>query len=453
MAVGWTYDLVCIECEMPLEEGLRPGEVAPDQGRRLTASLLSGCPACLENGMKSNFTVKLDLSRLRSASHRGVDSLMDSAAPGVWRWRRLLPVHPRFQVSLGEGGTPLIRLNRFGRRIGVPNLYVKDESRNPTWSYKDRLCAVAVSNAVEFGAEVVTVSSTGNHGAATAAYAARAGLRCVVFTLASVPDVMKTLMQSYGAHVVALEVPLDRWRLMAAMAEEHGWYAVSGFQIPPIGSNPFGIEGYKTIAFETWADMGAAPDWMVVPTAHGDGLTGIWKGWRELHELEYVEQTPKMVAAELNPSLEPAMQQGRPKPIPAKPLPTDGDDSVAAPPAPTTPAFSIDVPIGTQQTLTALRRSGGRAVSVPDDDLIALQRQLAADEGIYAEASSLASLAAVQRLAHEGAIGEDEVIVAVLTSTGLKDPGAAAAQLPDVPVIEADTKQLLETLAAYRHGV
>jgi len=106
-------------------------------------------------------------------------------------------------VSLGEGATPLVHLERLGRRLGLPWLYAKDESQNPTWSYKDRLCAVAVTHAVESGARVITISSTGNHGASTAAYAARAGVPCVIFALASVPETMKTLMQAYGAAVVA----------------------------------------------------------------------------------------------------------------------------------------------------------------------------------------------------------------------------------------------------------
>ncbi len=142
---------------------------------------------------------------------------------------------------------------------------------------------------------------------------------------------------------------------------------------------------------------------MVVPTAHGDGLTGVWKGWHELYKLGYVDTTPKMVAAELNASLEPALQSRADRPAAAEsPAPSDA------------PAFSINVPIATQQTLASIRRSSGTAVSVQSTNLITLQRQLAEDEGIYAEASSLASLAAVQRLVSEGAIRDDDVIVAVL---------------------------------------
>src|SRR5206468_7293881 len=126
-------------------------------------------------------------------------------------------------VTLGEGDTPLIHLERIGRRLGLSRLYAKDESQNPTWSYKDRLCAVAVTHAAESGARVVTIASTGNHGASTAAYAARAGLPCVIFTLVSVADTMKTLMQAYGAAVVACPRSESRWALMCGVLARLGW--------------------------------------------------------------------------------------------------------------------------------------------------------------------------------------------------------------------------------------
>src|SRR3989449_7745829 len=145
----------------------------------------------------------------------GPDQLAPGHGPrGLWRWSALMPVRADRPVTLGEGATPLIHLERLGRRLGLSRLYAKDEGQNPTWSYKDRLCSVAVTHAVETGARVITVSSTGNHGAATAAYAARAGLPCVIFTLASVPDTMKTLMQAYGAAVVACPTSESRWALL-----------------------------------------------------------------------------------------------------------------------------------------------------------------------------------------------------------------------------------------------
>ncbi|MBI2160060.1 MAG: pyridoxal-phosphate dependent enzyme, partial [Candidatus Rokubacteria bacterium] len=256
------------------------------------ARLFTGCPRCHEQKVPVNLTVKFDLGPL---AHLRTERF--PAMPrGLWRFRALLPVVGEHPVTLGEGATPLIHLERIGRRLGLGRLYAKDESQNPTWSYKDRLCSVAVTHAVETGARVVTIASTGNHGASTAAYAARAGLPCVIFTLASVPATMKTLMQAYGAAVVSCPTPEARWNLMRQGVERLGWYPTGGFQAPPIGSNPYGIEGYKTLAYEVAEDLGwTPPDLVVVPSAYSDGLFGIWKGMTELKTLGLVERVPRMV--------------------------------------------------------------------------------------------------------------------------------------------------------------
>jgi threonine synthase len=171
--------------------------------------IFTGCPRCRAQHLAVNLGVTLDLSPLAGFAPTSLPATPRS----LWRWRALLPVSAA-PVTLGEGATPLVHLDRIGQRLGLPKLYAKDESRNPTWSYKDRLCSVAVTHAVQTGARVVTIASTGNHGASTAAYAARAGLPCVIFTLASVPDTMKTLMQAYGAAVVACPTSESRWDLM-----------------------------------------------------------------------------------------------------------------------------------------------------------------------------------------------------------------------------------------------
>ena len=220
---------------------------------------LHGCPLCARDGLSVNLVPEF---------HIGHGPLpVDAAAPGLFRYRALLPLPPgAAPVSLGEGGTPLLRLARLGDPWGI-RLYYKDESRNPTWSYKDRLAAVAVNQAAHAGADTVVVATTGNHGAAVAAYAAAAGLRCVALTLTSVPLTMRTLMQSYGASVVAYERGPDRWAVMAEAVRAHGWAPMSGVANPPLGSNPFGVHGYKTIAYELWETLGRVPDAVIVPGA------------------------------------------------------------------------------------------------------------------------------------------------------------------------------------------
>lgn len=346
----------------------------------------------------------------------------------------MLPVPPTAKVvSLGEGRTPLLRLEGTGARYGMSALYVKDETRNPTWSYKDRLAAVAITKALADGADTVVVATTGNHGAATAAYAAAAGLRCVALTVASVPLTMKVLMQAYGAEVVALEHPRDRWSLMEQAVAEWGWVPISGFVDPPIGSNPFGIDGYKSIAYELFADLGDAPDTVIVPTAYGDALTGIYRGFTDLQTLGLTTHVPKMVASE---------------PLGPYAASLAATDDIPASTAPgSSVAFSIAGNIATHQGVAVLRASGGTAVVVDnDEDTIREQLAIASGEGLYLEAASVTALQAAQQLARDGLVGADDVVVAIGSSTGLKDIEATAARLSEVPVIEPTLQALAERM-------
>ncbi len=385
-----------------------------------------GCPACAAIGQNVNvhpvYCITSD------------DWIRDASHPGIFDRRQMLPIPPTATVvSLGEGHTPLLRLDRTGDRYGMSALYLKDETRNPTWSYKDRLAAVAVTKALSDGADTVVVATTGNHGAATAAYAAAAGLRCVALTIASVPLTMKVLMQAYGAQVVALAQPRDRWSLMAEAVGEWGWVPISGFVDPPIGSNPFGIDGYKTIAYELFDDLGDVPDTVIVPTAYGDALTGIYRGFIDLQTLGLTSRVPKMVASEpLGPY--------------AASLATTGE-TPASTAAGSSVAFSIAGNIATYQGVAALRASGGSAVVVDDnEEIIGEQLAVASGEGLYLEAASVTALQAAHRMAREGLFGPDDVVVAIGSSTGLKDIDATALRLAEVPVIEPTLRALTERL-------
>ena len=383
------------------------------------------CASCFADGFHVN---PFPVHDLRDVAFR-----RDPARPGVFGWQHLLPLAAgTTPVSLGEGGTPLLPLHRTGSRLGLPRLYLKDESRNPTWSYKDRLIAVAVTRAVQDGASTVAVASTGNHGAAAAAYAGAAGLRCVVLTLESVPLTMKVLMQSYGASVVALRKGPDRWTVLAEGVRTRGWVPLSGFLDPPAGSNPFGVDGYKTIAYEIVADLGAAPDVVVAPAAYGDGLTGVHRGFEDLVTLGVIPRVPRLVAAEpFGPYVDALAHGFRPG---------------ATVPAGPTVAFSVGTPVATYQGYAAL--SGGAAAVASDDQIMASQLRLAREEGIYLEASSVLPVAVLDTLLAAGDITPDDTVVLLGTSTGLKDVDATAARLPAVPVIEPTLASLDAAIGA-----
>lgn len=391
--------------------------------------IYKGCIRCLERGLPTNVKVVVDGDAIkRSFDPRSFAGRPDS----MWRYSEFLPVELERAVTLGEGLTPLTHLPRLGRRLGLSKLYVKNESMNPTWSFKDRLASSAVSFAPSLGAKVITGSSSGNAGAATAAYAARAGMPCVMFTTQQFPTAMKVQMGVYGTKLVAVPTIYDRWKLVEAGVDQFGWFPVTVFVYPLVGSNTYGIEGYKTIGFEIVDQLGRVPDKVVMPVGAGDAFFGAWKGFQEYRELGYADDVPTMLAGEVFGPLENAL---------AKNL-DHVEETHRAP----TVAISVGMHTSTYQALSVLRESNGAARSATDEEMVSMQKQLAADEGIYAEASSVLSLAVIPRMIEAGAIDPDETVVAFLTSTGLKDPEMTAEHLPEIPLIEPEVDQLVGLL-------
>lgn len=403
-------------------ECLRCGSSYPAQ------TLFSGCEACLGRE-RSNLQSVYDYSAIRSAFRR---SDLAGRPQTMWRYREFLPVEAEHIVTMDEGMTPLIHCRRLGPEIGLSHLYVKDESRNPTWSFKDRMASTAVSKAVEFKAPVITTSSSGNGGAATAAYAAKAGIPCVIFTTSQFPLTMRISMQVYHAMLVTVPTFEDRWRMVQTYVEECNWYPVQGYLDPPIGANPYGIDGYKTIAYEICEQLDwQTPDVFVVPVAPGDAFVGPWKGFNEFYELGFVPNKPKMVAAEVFGPLKNALAKGL--------------DHVEQVPGGKTVAISTGGTNSTYQSLKTIRESNGTAETATDDEIMEMQKRLAMTEGIYAEASSVLTLAVIKKMREAGQIAPDEVVVALLTSSGLKDPEVSLQMFPPIPV-SAPNKEALETV-------
>ncbi len=389
-----------------------------------------GCSACRTETNISNLAVEYDYEMLKKNINR---QTFDNRDMSLWRYRELLPVVAESAVTMGEGMTPLVPCSRLAAQFGIDELYVKDEARNPTCSFKDRLCSVAVSRAREIAAPVITTSSTGNHGMAAAAYAARAGIPSVIFTMEHVSLSMKALMQSYGSKVIACHSSSDRWLLMAECIRHYGWYPVSTYTNPVSGSNYYGIEGYKTIAYEVAEALSwEVPDVFVMPVAFADGLAGVWKGFKELQILGLTDKLPRMVAAEAYGSLSIALKEG-----------LDYAPEVAVSPS---LAVSIAVNVSTYQGLKALWESNGSSIVFSDEEVLAMQQKLAAEEGLYSELSSVSSLVGAYRLRQSGEIKQNERVVCLLTASGIKDNSKSRAHLRPVPVINVDIAELREAL-------
>ncbi len=285
-----------------------------------------------------------------------------------------------------------------------------------------------MSVAKKLGATAIVSSSTGNAGASAAAYAAKAGLPCIIFTTKGAVGPLVTQMQVYGATVVAVENKADRWVLMQHAVRKFGAFPTSPFFGPVVGSNPYGIEGYKTLAYEIVEQMGwQVPDCCVLPVCYGDALIGMWRGFADMEALGWIQRKPRMMAAEIYGSLAAALRDGVDA-LPDMPLTHE------------TVAKSTSATRSTYQALSVLRASGGAATTVGNDAIMKWQRELANKEGIYVEPASAAALAAVSAFRRNGQLDSGEKVAVLLTASGLKDPDATASMLGEPLTVSGDVE-------------
>src|SRR3954468_14283224 len=350
------------------------------------------------------------------------DAISSTAAGGARprlmdRYQRYLPVTeatPR--LSLGEGGTPLVRAERLGRAIGAPNLYLKVEGANPTGSFKDRGMVVAVAKALEAGARAVICASTGNTSASAAAYAAAAGLECIV-VLPAGKIALGKLVQArvFGSRGVAVGGNFDdALRLVRALAEQ------DDHPVTLVNSvNPFRLEGQKTAAFEICDDLGRAPDVLAIPVGNAGNISAYWMGFRDYLDAGLIAAAPRMWGFQAEGAA--PLVTGRP---------VEHPETIAT-------AIRIGNPASWEKAIAARDESGGRIDAVSDAEILAAYAEVARLEGVFCEPSSAASVAGVTRAARQNELDPDAVVVCVLTGNGLKDP-ATAERESRVELLEAD---------------
>lgn len=368
--------------------------------------------------------VEVDLSSLHG---KGPDYFLSRAERSIWRWREFLPIEKEGAiVTLGEGGTPLLPVERLRRDVGGAEVYLKNDTVLPTGSLKDRSNAVAISRAIEEGRAVVAVASTGNAAASVAAYAARAGLQSVVFVPEATASGKVAQAAAYGARIVRVQADFDGTaRLYGKALKAFGWYSCDS-------SNPWRNEGKKSYAYEIWADLdGRVPDWVIHPTAGGVGAAACWKGFNELYHLGWIDRLPRIAVAQ------PAACAPVVRALEA------GWDEIRPVEAQQTIAESIKV--GSPSTmawcaLRAVRESRGTAVALSESDIERSQVLVAREAGIFAEPTGAVSLGAAIRLEEEGLLRPEHLVVAVITGHGLKQPRTdltlPPAILPDLRLIE-----------------
>jgi threonine synthase len=391
--------------------------------------MLEGCPDCLAAARPAALNPVYAYDQQdRRALAAGVGRL--------WTYHRLLPVtREDAVVTLREGGTPLLPLPRLRDETGAKEVWLKYEAVNPTHSFKDRANAVAVSAAVQFEFGKMLCSSSGNHGVALAAYAARAGARGLVLLPPIAPPSAEREIRFFGAEAVT--IARDVLPLMTELWRRHRWY-ISQRNAPgggrPFG-NPFGMEGYKTIAYEIFHQLGGrAPDKVCVPVGGGDSAWGIYKGFEELHRLGLASRVPQLIACQSTAGA-PLVRAWR-----------ERLDRVEAVPTSPTIAFSIVDRLSGDHALAAIRRSGGRAVAV-DDPALREAEALLGRAGICVEPSSAASLAGLRALAREDGDLASETVCLVGTGAGLRWPATFDRTVGAAPEAAASLEALGRVIA------
>ena len=349
---------------------------------------------------------------LDAIADRFTPELVACRSADLWRYEEVLPVRNRAaQIKLGEGWSPMIDAHRTAARLGVRKLWVKDEGQNPTGSFKDRGLCLAVSRALELGAEELALPSAGNAGSAAAAYGAAAGLPVHVVVPTDTPAPILQEMAALGADVQLIEGLIsDCGKIVKAGVEKHGWFDLSTLK------EPYRVEGKKTMGYELREQFGGRlPDAIVYPTGGGTGMIGMWKAFDEMERLGWIgSERPKMFTVQAA-GCAPMVRAWE-----------SGAEHAETWEGASTYASGLRVPgaVGDFLILRALRESGGGAVAVPDHLMAEWVLRLGADTGIFAAPEGGATAAAVPILLEKGMITPDDEVVLFNTGSGLKYVGS-----------------------------
>ena len=390
--MGYVKGLKCREC-----------------GRPYPATPLHVCEFCF-----GPLEVDYDYAAIsRALSHQTITA----GPPNMWRYRALLPVDGEITVGRHCGFTPLVRARNLGKALGLTHLYVKNDTvSHPTLSFKDRVVAVAVIKALEFGFPVVACASTGNLANSVAAHAAEGGLTSFVFIPADLEQGKVLGTSIYGANVVAVEGTYDEVnRLCSEVADKYGWAFVN------INIRPYYAEGSKTFGYEIAEQLGwRAPDHIIVPAAGGSLITKVWKGLQEFYRLGLLSAVPTRMHV--------AQAEG------CGPIVTSvkaGSEVIRPVKQPRTIAKSLAIgnPADGYYAFKVVKDSGGTGEHATDDEIVEAMKMLAATEGIFAETAGGVTVAATRKLVRQGVIGRDDVTVISVTGNGLKTQEAIAGAL------------------------
>jgi threonine synthase len=365
------------------------------------------------------------------------EDILSRNDPSLWRFLPLLPVfEPEGEATPlhAAGGTPVFQLSRLAEKLGLQNLWLKDESRNPTASFKDRASAIVVARAKEINAEVVVTASTGNAGAALAGMSAAVGQKAIIFAPKSAPPAKVAQLLVFGAKVILVDGTYDdAFDLTVKAADEFGWYCRN------TGYNPFTAEGKKTAALEIWewwqhthqkwhekmgTDVDHAPLTVFVSVGDGNIISGIHKGFKDLFQLGWLPRIPRIIGVQAEGSA--AISNA-----------FHADTETITPVSATTLAdsISVDLPRDGVRAVRAAKETGGTYVNVSDDEILKALAELGT-VGVFAEPAGATAYAGLVKAVGSGVVGTEDPILVLNTGSGLKDVRAAMQAVQPAPIIE-----------------
>ena len=376
---------------------------------------------CPKDG--GNLDVLLDYVALKK---KGSDELILSGEPSLWRYQPLLPVSAPGGVGTplrAAGWTPMFSPAPLAEKLGLQSLWIKDESRNPTASFKDRASAILVARAREIGAEVIVTASTGNAGAALAGMAAAVGHKAVIFAPKTAPPAKIAQLLIYGAQVLLVDGNYDAaFDLSVEAADEFGWYCRN------TGYNPFTVEGKKTAAFEIWEQIAlpvnSKPLSVFVSVGDGNIISGLHKGFKDLQALGLLAQMPRIFGIQAQGSA-----------AIANAFMADSEQIIAVSASTLADSISVDLPRDGVRAVRAARLTGGRYILVSDKSILEAIAALG-PAGIFAEPAGATAFAGVLQALKDGLIAPDDPVLALNTGSGLKDVKAAMQAVDAAPIIE-----------------
>ncbi len=387
---------------------------------------LYNCADC-----SGNLDVVYDYKKISKLLNKKV--LAERRIYSHWRYLELLPVTDKSKIPpLQVGWTPLYKREKFGQRLGVPDLWFKDDGRNPSASFKDRASSVAIVRCLELGNDIICGASTGNAASSTACLTASIGLKTYIFVPKTAPKAKIAQLLVFGARVFAVNGSYDNaFDLCLEATAEFGWYNRN------TGFNPYTREGKKTCAYEICEQLGwRVPDKVFVPVGDGNIISGVWKGFRDLEEVGLIDHKPQLIAVQSELSsavVDAVLGDGKLRPVKATTL----ADSI-----------SVDWPRDGLMAVRAVKESGGTGVKVSDQEILEAIPEVARGAGIFGEPAGVTSYAGLKKMLASGSIKEGECAVCMITGNGLKDVDSAMRIAGQPISIEPKMGSLKEALKA-----